>query len=104
MKTEAELVDYDREHICETTNTWVAGSQAPNRKLVMRNGIGFFPHRLNKDGSYDSICLKCLDTVARAETEAELVDHEITHICDATRLAERRFVQPPALYIRNAVE
>jgi len=37
------------------------------------DGHRFFPHKLNKDRSYDSICLNCLATVARTTTEAELL-------------------------------
>ena len=42
----------------------------------------FFPHRKNKDGSFDSFCLKCFATVARAKLESELGDHERAHVCN----------------------
>jgi hypothetical protein len=41
-----------------------------------------FPHRLNPDGSYDSVCTLCLSTVATAKSERELTPHEKNHICD----------------------
>jgi hypothetical protein len=33
----------------------------------------FFPHRRNRDGSFDSICLKCLLTIGNARTEALVI-------------------------------
>ena len=41
-----------------------------------------FPHRRNRDGSYDSICTLCFTTVASSETEEELGEAEAKHICD----------------------
>jgi hypothetical protein len=43
--------------------------------------IPFFPHRLNKDGTYDSICLQCYATVANARTSAELEEYDVKHVC-----------------------
>jgi hypothetical protein len=48
----------------------------------------FFPHRLNRDGSYDSICLACLATVGCGTLE-ELAKSDEEHVCDPSRLAER---------------
>jgi hypothetical protein len=31
-----------------------------------------FPHRLNRDGTFDSICRRCFATVASARDEIEL--------------------------------
>ena len=53
----------------------------------------FFPHRKNKDGSFDSFCLKCFATVARATLESELGDHERAHVCDDMFAAKRSFLQ-----------
>jgi hypothetical protein len=36
----------------------------------------FFPHRRNRDGSFDSICLKCLLTIANERSEADLAKHD----------------------------
>jgi hypothetical protein len=52
--------------------------------------IVFYPHRRNKDGSYDSICLNCFATVACTETEGELAEHEKNHNCNASSLANTR--------------
>ncbi len=41
----------------------------------------FFPHRHNPDGSFDSICLSCLLTIASHKTEDELVAAEKSHVC-----------------------
>jgi hypothetical protein len=41
----------------------------------------FFPHRLNPDGSYDSICNRCFATVASASTLDELHARDKEHTC-----------------------
>jgi hypothetical protein len=41
-----------------------------------------FPHRQNRDGSFDSICTICFATVATVIGESELARHEEAHICD----------------------
>jgi hypothetical protein len=41
-----------------------------------------FPHRQNRDGSYDSICPRCFRTISNRMTEAELARDEFRHICD----------------------
>jgi hypothetical protein len=51
----------------------------------------FFPHRQNRDGSFDSICLKCLLTIANARNEADLVQHEKHHVCNQSILNQRSF-------------
>jgi len=33
-----------------------------------------FPHRHNRDGSHDSICISCYATVASVRNEADLAD------------------------------
>ena len=44
------------------------------------------------DWSFDSICLKCLATIANAKDEAELAEHELNHVCGER--FSRRSVQP----------
>jgi hypothetical protein len=41
-----------------------------------------FPHKLNADGSFDSICPMCFRTVATAAQETELAALERKHQCD----------------------
>jgi hypothetical protein len=48
-----------------------------------------YPHRRNRDGSFDSICPVCFATVAHSKTDAELVEIDKAHICDSAYLAER---------------
>jgi hypothetical protein len=48
----------------------------------------FFPHRKNCDGSYDSICLTCFETVATGTPE-ELVKREKEHVCGPVRLVSK---------------
>jgi hypothetical protein len=47
-----------------------------------------FPHRFNADGTYDSICTLCHLTVASVKIEAELSQHEQSHICTPLRLMD----------------
>jgi hypothetical protein len=51
----------------------------------------YFPHRRNADGSFDSICLKCLLTIANAPTEAGLAKHDKYHACNPSILSQRAF-------------
>jgi hypothetical protein len=48
----------------------------------------FFPHRRNPDGTFTSICLRCLATVASHKSEEVLKELEKRHICDVTTLIE----------------
>ena len=61
-----------------------------------------FPHRLNADGSYNSICTLCRITVATAKAEKELAPHEQNHKCNPLRLYQlsefRLGSHPIALY------
>jgi hypothetical protein len=42
--------------------------------------LGYF-HRLNPDLSYDSICIRCLQTVGRGKSQADLEKAEAEHKC-----------------------
>jgi len=54
------------------------------------NGITSFAHRVNANGTHDSICRGCFATVASVRDEAELAGHESDHICDPLRLYQVR--------------
>lgn len=45
-----------------------------------------FVHRLNRDGSHDSICTNCVATVASVLNEWQLRDLESVHVCDPVNL------------------
>ena len=45
-----------------------------------------FRHRMNGNGSMDSICSRCYDTVATSMWEAELESAEEAHKCRRTGL------------------
>jgi hypothetical protein len=45
-----------------------------------------FPHRLNPNGSYDSICTECHQTVASSNDEAVLARLEQDHACSPIRI------------------
>jgi hypothetical protein len=51
--------------------------------------IIFFPHRRNRDGSFDSICITCFATIASAESDAELAVCDKKHICDPSVLSDQ---------------
>lgn len=40
-----------------------------------------FIHRLNKDGTIDSICRDCFITIATARSQSELEREERQHVC-----------------------
>ena len=56
---------------------------------MMYQTAPFFPHRRNKDGSLDSICLKCFATIGSQRTEAELTELDEAHVCSSTPLYRR---------------
>jgi hypothetical protein len=43
-----------------------------------------FPHRMNRDGTFDSICPRCFVTVANAIHETDLARFERCHVCDSS--------------------
>ncbi|HEY4380141.1 MAG TPA: hypothetical protein VGN01_07325 [Acidobacteriaceae bacterium] len=45
-----------------------------------------FPHRVNRDGSFDSICKRCFLTIASCASETELAAAEREHMCDGPPL------------------
>jgi hypothetical protein len=70
----------------------------------MANGpLLSFPHRHNRDGSWDSICPNCHLTIAKSETESDLHAFEQRHDCvEYARERERSMhfafkVTPPGL-------
>jgi hypothetical protein len=57
-------------------------SQNPSRGPTMLTLFDCqWPRRLNPDGTYDSICPTCFQTVARCKNEAELARAENLHVC-----------------------
>jgi hypothetical protein len=62
-----------------------------SRNIMLSRGH----HRLNRDGSYDSICLKCFATVANTRTEIELTALNKIRACNHTMLCDRRLFRAP---------
>jgi hypothetical protein len=61
----------------------------PERRTKMADRVtAFYPHRRNKDGSYDSICLNCFVTVASGKSEAELIEVDKVHVCEYSILSQ----------------
>jgi hypothetical protein len=47
-----------------------------------------FPHRHNKDGTFDSICPRCYKTVANGQSEVNLAIAEMQHTCHPLELLQ----------------
>jgi hypothetical protein len=47
-----------------------------------------FAHRVNRNGTHDSICRGCYATVASTTEEEELAEHESAHVCDRAYLLQ----------------
>jgi hypothetical protein len=45
-----------------------------------------FSHRIDRDGSHESICTVCHMAVATAKTENELFRREFDHVCNPIQL------------------
>lgn len=52
-----------------------------------------FPHRINSDGTIDSICDRCFMTVGTSTTESELPVHEAAHACEPARVEYYRQIE-----------
>jgi len=50
-----------------------------------------FAHHLNPDGTVDTVCILCSQTIASATDEANLVFAEERHVCDPFLLAHYEF-------------
>ena len=55
-----------------------------------------FAHRSNLDGTMDSICLRCIATVATVYDERELLRYEQQHICDPVLVERFDGTKPPS--------
>jgi hypothetical protein len=55
--------------------------------------IQTFPHRLNPDGTFDSICPGCFQTIATQKEESQLAAAEEAHRCPGLDL-DRLFYTP----------
>ena len=55
-----------------------------------------FPHRINSDGTIDSICDQCFVTVGTSTAEPELKELEAAHACEPSRVAYYHRLDPTA--------
>jgi hypothetical protein len=53
---------------------------------LAEDGSMLFPHRTNPDGTIDSFCPRCFETVGTSTWEADLEHMEAAHICEPWRL------------------
>ena len=54
-----------------------------------------FPHRQNRDRSFDSICPTCFATIANEKSESDLATSDRDHICDPVVMFDRANFRPP---------
>jgi hypothetical protein len=47
-----------------------------------------YSHRKNRDGTVDSICLSCFQTIATAKNEESLSLHELLHRCSEENIPQ----------------
>jgi hypothetical protein len=62
---------------------------------MTKQPLPFYPHRQNRDGSFDSICLRCFATVANARDISELHTYDKDHRCNETAVAQRGQIKWP---------
>ena len=55
-----------------------------------------FAHRSNLDTTFDSICLRCIATVATVDDEGHLLPYEEQHICDPVLVERFDGTKPPS--------
>jgi len=56
-----------------------------------------FPHRVNRDGTFDSICRVCFRTIAHEIRERDLAGFESAHVCAPLDMALRTSLAVPAI-------
>jgi hypothetical protein len=49
-----------------------------------------FAYRSNDDGTFRSICSRCLQTIAQSAREADLQNAEDSHVCDPSTVERYR--------------
>jgi hypothetical protein len=60
---------------------------SPEKSRIMIHAK--YPHRHNRDGSFDSICTTCFATVGHATCESDLTNEEAHHSCEQSFLEGR---------------
>jgi len=81
-------VSIKTDHTLRSPAVSTRGSRAANMALRRERSAMFTPdtrkdfaHRLNSDGTADSICLYCFATIATTPRESELERAERSHFC-----------------------
>jgi hypothetical protein len=57
-------------------------------------------HRRNDNGTWDSICLGCFQTIARAKSETELREQEFEHVCFPLQFSQEADRYSPRIMVR----
>ena len=77
------------DHLSGQTPGRFESSSSESRTTMADKLIAFYPHRRNKEGSYDSLCLTCFVTIAFGKSEAELMNLDTHHVCEFSTLSQR---------------
>ena len=81
----------------ETKNTQYCGSVTGSYWEQPRMAeFPKFAHRSNLDGTTDSICFRCIATVATVYEERELLRYEQEHVCDPVLVKRFDSTKPPS--------
>jgi hypothetical protein len=62
-----------------------------------------FPHRQNRDRSFDSICPRCFATIANEKSESDLAAFDRDHVCDPVVMSDRAHFRPPT-HAKNTMD
>lgn len=76
--------------------------QADQKAMRKSNTLrASFAHRENDDGTVDSICLACFQTVGECERERDLQNAEDGHVCDPWVVEHYRQLRQEILKYRH---
>ena len=67
---------------------------------MMQSSTFQFVHRTNPNGTFDSICTQCFQTIANVKDETTLQKFEMEHVCDPHLV--KRFKRSNSGYVTNS--
>ena len=79
-------MNIDLSQTVNRVENYIMANEIRKKTLTNSTRLDDFVHRFNRDGSIDSICTTCAQTVATSSDEFRLKDQEINHVCDRALL------------------
>ncbi len=79
-------MNIDLSQTVNRVENYIMANEIRKKTLTNPTRLDDFVHRFNRDGSIDSICTTCAQTVATSSDEFRLKDQEINHVCDRALL------------------